>query len=272
MPGGVHGYGQAVHLYCLGQFRRTVEGVSFVLGRLDSLFHRVLLCLLSGVLQGGGDGEGPADEQGVHQSGDGAGIGRPMRPWAPLLLLDGREPAGMILEPQRLPVAGDVVDVDVLAGHVGQELRPIGGEGHIRRGDGRNPALAHRVEVCAGIGDVPGAEIGQVAGHRPLLDLPDRLCQSHDAAIVETDVGIEGSHGHLLGADRVNGDALALGAGGAGVAARLQVEDDVATRSVSAAAVRLPDVQLSAWTFGGERKPGENSWLVSNKSKIKWLL
>ena len=162
-----------------------------------------------------------------------------------LLLLDRREPSRVVIEPQRVPEPREVVDVYVLAGHVRQELRAVGRESHVRRSHSRDPSLAHGIEVCAWSRDVPGAEIGEVAGHRSLLDLPHRLRQSHDPSIVETDVGIESPDGHLLGADGVNGDALALGAGRTGVAAGLQVEEDVSTRTVATAVVRLPDVQLS---------------------------
>ena len=146
-----------------------------------------------------------------------------------MALSNVRESRYLILEPQRLSVASQVVDVHVLAGHVCQELRPVWAERHVRRCDGGHAALAHGVEIGARIRDVPRAEIGQVPGHRFLLDLSDRGRETHDPPIVEADVRVECPHGHLLRADGIDGETLALGAGGVGVAAGLQVQEDVAT-------------------------------------------
>ena len=246
MPGWVHGNGQAVRLYRLGQLPRPVQHVPPVLGGPHPLLHAPLPLLLPGLRQGRGDREGPAEQHGVGECGDGVGVPRSVRPGIPAGLPDRGEPTRTLLEPQRFPVPGQVVDVDVLAGHVGQELRAVGREGDEGGGDRGHTALAHGVKVGARIGDVSRAEVGEEAGHGSLLDLPDRAGEPHDPPVVETDVGVEGADGHLLRADGVGGEALALGAGGVGVAAWLQVQQHVAAGAVPAAAVGLSGVQLSA--------------------------
>ena len=160
-------------------------------------------------------------------------------------LLDSVENARVVLESERLPILHDVVDVDIFARHVRQKFRAVGTERHVGGGYRRHASLTHRIKIRVGVRNVPRGEVRQASRYGPLSDLSHRLCESHDSGVIEPDIGVECPDGNLLGSHGVNSDALALRVGGAGVTARLQVDEHVATRFVSITTVRLPDVQLS---------------------------
>lgn len=66
--------------------------------------------------------------------------------------------------------------------------------------------------------------------------------QREDPSVVEPNKSVQGPHGDLLVPHGVQGQALALGVAHGHAARRLEVDEDVAARSIAVATVRLTDV------------------------------
>ena len=125
----------------------------------------------------------------------------------------------------------------MLPGQVDQQLTAVGVKCDIRRGQGVEapPPALPRLHV----GDVARRKVGNAAGVGRVAGVARALFGSEDPGVVQPDVGVEGADGYLLGADGVNGQALALRVRAAG---GLEVDEDVPTASVGLTGVLLSDV------------------------------
>ena len=195
-------------------------------------------------------GEGRRDGRGAgvasvrRQRPEAARSGREISPRTAIEFGWVRESQRGVAELDGSSVVREVVDVDLFAGHVCEQLGAVRAEGQVGRGDGWDAPIAHRLHLRLRVRQIPGRKIRQAPHNRTLAQDVDRLGEGYDPPVVETDEWVERSHGDLFGSDGVDGHALALREGGVRVTGRLQVDQDVATGAVSKATVGLPKVQL----------------------------
>ena len=104
---------------------------------------------------------------------------------------------------QSLPEAHCVVQIDVFPGQVDQQLAPVRVERDVGGGEGSKAPTPDLPRL--GVGHVAGGKVGNTAWVGRVTWVARAPLGSEDPGIIQSDVGVQGPHGYLLGTYGVDG-------------------------------------------------------------------